>query len=325
MADLQTFTFLSSPEKWPEKWAETSTSLAAALTAQPIEGVNLALDWMVAVGGPLRVLWQTRCRQIQETNTSQSLRLFRTRAGDPIYDHEVQSLLRDLQLTSVKPHELRLGSQSRVGDGIWPFRFAPSHDVTWGEGFFSDLEFVVSTERDPADLEMKREVLGRFAWDLAKRTSAGEPPWTLWAQFPLWLKKSGDPKLSWHAVDLRVAEMQAVTSTHDEVAEAASLDFGEVKLNPTLVTSFQPMSPSPTSPIHFRVRWGNQLRRGRISMVEAALIDETRENFRTTVSALRRAVGKVLAQSPGGNDEFEDALGNLKEKRVLLVSESLDH
>jgi hypothetical protein len=60
-------------------------------------------------------------------------------------------------------------------------------------------------------------------------------------------------------------------------------------------------------------------------MIEAALIDETRENFRTTIDALRRAVGKVLAQSPGGRDEFETALASLRERRVLLVGGPLDH
>jgi hypothetical protein len=242
-----------------------------------------------------------------------------------------------MSLLSIKPHELRVGPQSKVGDGIWPFRFPPAHDVEWGRGFFADLKFVHTADRislSSIALEKQNEVLGRFAWDLAKRTHAGEPPWTLWSQFPLWLKRSGDPNLVWHEVDLRVAEMQAVASTHDEVAEAAGLDVGEVKLNPTLVTSIQPVSLSESqsksqskshvsgSPIHFRVRWGRQLRRGQISMVEAALIDETRENFRTTVGALRRAVGQVLAQSPGGQDEFEAALHSLKERRILLTNEA---
>jgi hypothetical protein len=193
--------------------------------------------------------------------------------------------------------------------------------VFWGKGFFADLKFVKLTS---IDAEKSLAVLGRFAWDLAKRTHAGEPPWSLWSQFPLWLKRSGDPQLTWYEVDLRVAEMQAVTSTHDEVAEAAALDVGEVKLNPTLVTSLQPLNEAQ-SPVHFRLRWGRQLRRGQISMIEAALIDETRENFRTTIDALRRAVGKVLAQSPGGRDEFETALASLRERRVLLVGGPLDH
>ncbi|GEM_PF-5062371 len=325
MADLQTFSFLASPEKWPEKWAEKSmeksTGLAGASAAPaPTPIVNVNLDWVVAVGGPLRGLWQARMLEAQSLEHA-VLGLYRTRAGDPIYDHEVQSLLSELDLRAIKPHELRVGPQSRIGDGIWPFAFPPAHDVFWGKGFFGDLKFVSSTS---IDAEKSLEVLGRFAWDLAKRTHPGEPPWSLWSQFPLWLKRSGDLQLTWHEVDLRVAEMQAVTSTHDEVAEAAALDVGEVKLNPTLVTSLQPLNEAQ-SPVHFRLRWGRQLRRGQISMIEAALIDETRENFRTTIEALRRAVGKVLAQSPGGSDEFETALASLRERRVLLVGGPLDH
>lgn len=329
MADLQTFSFLSTPEKWPEKWAEKQAEKQAGAPAVSaasgaLQSLNVNLDWVVAVGGPLRGLWQARMLEVQSEGQGAGrtpLGLFRTRAGDPIYDHEVRSLLGDLELHAIKPHELRVGPQSRVGDGAWPFEFPPAHDVFWGQGFFSDLKFLTSSTLDE---EKSREVLGRFAWDLAKRTHPGEPPWSLWSQFPLWLKRSGDSQLVWHEVDLRVAEMQAVTSTHDEVAEAAALDVGEVKLNPTLMTSLQPVRESQ-SPVHFRLRWGRQLRRGQLSMIEAALIDETRENFRTTTEALRRAVGRVLAQSPGGSEEFETALASLKERRVLLVGGPLDH
>ncbi|CAN5528680.1 hypothetical protein BH10BDE1_BH10BDE1_15320 [soil metagenome] len=291
------FDFLSSLDRLR---ASTDEEMTGPVTAS-LEGVvtangnQLAVDWMVHVGGPLREQIETAFeRQFQLAANIELELLMRP---DPVVSFEVNAWVEKClgpmaarcaaALPSALPLEIRVLTRAR-DHSAWISTVPAIAKFQWSEISATDdvdvdrfaemlgLRHVVSekTRRDFVSV-MKNEV----GLDLT------EPPWMFWSRLAGWIKhRQRDADVS--EIEMRLSFFRAALSPQDEINERESLGSGQVMMNPTFeaVERSPLVSGSREAPLLARARSGNKLISRTITSFEAIVLDQVRESFRSAKS-----------------------------------------
>jgi hypothetical protein len=327
------FAFLSLLDRVrPKDGAEMTSPVTVSLEALATESsgsiavngdlsLRLALDWWVHVGGSIRD--QMEAKFEREIQGARSVEIELVMRPDPVVAFEVNSWL-DRRLKG-------LASRRAVTAPV-EIRFAvtAANQAGWIKSVPTIAAFPIATlVSDSVDLKESADLLGltdlypevlykQFADFLRDDVGVdlSEPPWMFWSRMPVWLKHS-DRNADLGEIEARMAFFRSALSPQDERSEAESLDPGSVMMNPTFEAVERSDSEigSREAPLLVRARQGAGLTSRTITSLEALILDEVRESFRTT----RQALAMAIEYQSGVRKEFvELAIAALVRDGFLL-------
>ncbi len=303
-----------------------TVSLRDLVVASPTAlDVCTPLDWWIHTGGYLRDQFERKFQaESQGARTVQLEILMRPdpvvvfeiatwleRTLDPLVSDRAQSIPIAICLstragfrqewTSALPRLGLLGWKN--GDG----ESAKIHDVSQNLKLVG-LDDLVSTA---LGTEFLNEMNFQLGIDIL------EPPWIFWSRLPGWLKhKKQMSDVS--EIELRLSLIRSCLSPQDEKSELESLTAGDIMLNPTFETVGISSSRGHASPLMARSRFGDQMTSRPLTALEALVLDEVRESFRSP----RDNVVRDVAQSSGVQKEFVDrTIDSLRRDSFLLCGE----
>jgi hypothetical protein len=287
------------------------------LQAWHFDGPQLRLDWLVHLGGPLRI----RLEEILSANPE--IRFSVAMRSDPVLDFEIRHRLERLNAQNSSGARRMLYVEPEAADAdfqAWNIRFqdiavvlrnsrATNEEVIPLESFLRKVVGKVMEKRsDSSQLEDAARVF-REVW---REHASRETPW---GALRLWLREGRNKEYAQFPVQREIERLISYLSPQDEVAELESLTAGQLMVNPTLEVLTNPFDR--VTPLLAIARFRGDLIEREIGKAEAALIEVIREDFRADEG---RVVVTASNESRVATDEISRALQRLKLEGIVLSS-----